>query len=763
MSKRPMCQAAVLLVVLQVILYNLLPELFGQQDIPAGDGESVTISGQIYDRQEKKDKICYYLKEIIFIQSDETSRQFQGRCMVYCSDDRTYSIGNYVQLKGTLSYFEEAANPGQFDAKSYYRGMGIDFAVFQAGMEVTDNQKDMLKEGLYAFRNQIHKRIEELAGKHSSILHAMLLGEKSQMDSEIKELYQKNGISHILVISGLHFSLLGMTLYKLLRKAGTSYGIAGVLSVSVLFLYGIMTGFGVSAIRAFTMFSIAVGADITGRCYDFPTSLAAAVIGLVLSNFYVLYQSGFLLSVGAVLGMILFIPVVESVYFVPKNVSEEISGEKLLPDEAENKTFCKKVTDGWKSCILSISKTMISGMKSGAAIQMMTFPVLLYSFYEFSPYSILLNCLILPLVPVVILGAIVAVVVSFFLPWLGSVIILPSLRVLDLYEFLCRCVEKLPASTIITGKPPMYRIIIYYVVILLAASGIWALRERDKDRKKIFLWRNRRVFAAAVTGTVLVITGWLVFSREKEGMEIAMLDVGQGQSVYIRCGKSDVLYDGGSTDVSEVGRYRIVPFLKSKGVNGLKLVIISHLDADHYNGIWHLFEEDAVDVECLMLPQQNEQDEAWQELVQLAESKGTKVRQVERGDWFQIEEANFEVLHPYPGYQAEDKNDASLVLSMQYDDFTMLFTGDVEKKGEEAILDAGTLLKADVLQVAHHGSASSSIQEFLDKVSPEMAWISCGENNRYGHPSEEVLERLENQSCKIYRTDRNGCVVLRIP
>ncbi len=793
MSKRPLCQLAVFMVVLLVLLQQILPGVFRQDKIPAEDGETVTIRGRIYDRQEKNNKTYFYLEDVIFIESsnlsqtsdaDETTfkasdtasnnsgadapSKFQGKCIVYCSGKEGYAMGNTIQLTGILSLFEKATNPGQFDGQAYYKGLGIDFAIFQPDILSTDNQINTIKETLYAIGFWIHNKLEALAGQHASILQAMLLGEKSQMNSEIKELYQRSGISHILVISGLHFSLLGMTLYKLLRKVGASLGLAGIASVVVLFLYGVMTGFGVSAIRAFIMFAIWVGADICGRSYDLPTSLGVAVIVLVISNPYVLYQTGFLLSFGAILGIIILIPVVERLY--PAQVlyrKKEEPLPKLQDKEVSRSNMIRWLLDKtriWgRGCFIKILNSIISGIRSGAAIQLMTFPILLYSFCEFSPYSILLNCLILPLVQIVILGAIVAVFVSILFQGLSQVIIMPSLWILELYELLCRMVEKLPGASIVTGQPSLWRIVVYYVVLLGLTAGVWYWNTRSTDKEsQWFKGNSARIVKMSVTAIALFLLVFLTFSRKKEGMEISMLDVGQGQSIYIRCGSEDVLYDGGSTDVSNVGRYRIVPFLKSKGVDSLELVIVSHMDADHYNGIMEILEDELMEIQCLMLPLLDEPDEAYMELLKLAEEKGVTVQQVEKNHSFTVGDTRFLVLHPYSGYDAASTNDTSVVISIEYCDFSMLFTGDVEEGGEENMIESGVLQDVDVLQVAHHGSKSSSTQRFIDAVSPEMAWISCGEDNSYGHPSQDIIERLEEAGCEYYVTMETGCITLQL-
>lgn len=730
--------------------------------VPAEEEEHAVISGVVYDRQNKEDKTILYLKDVILVSTQNNQQVFEnqpdyrGTCIAYYKGNADCSIGNTIQVKGSLSPFEESKNPGQFDAKSYYRSQGIDFSLFQIEILGNDQQEDWLRQTLYQVKEFLHQKLEQLSGKHAPILQAMLLGEKSQMDSEIKELYQKNGISHVLVISGLHFSLLGMCLYECIRRLGGSFAVAGIASAAVLFLYGIMTGFGVSSVRAFLMFGISMGAAITGKGYDLPSALGASVLYLLYRNPYVLFQTGFLLSVGAILGIIVVLPVLNLI-FVPN----------------ENVRF----------------QSVRQGIRSGIAIQLATFPVLLSSFYEFSPYSILLNCIVIPLLTVVILGAVTAVLISVLLPPLAGLLLMPSLWILDLYEVLCRLAGKLPGSSVITGKPEPYRVFGYYLLLIVIAGAAYLFHHKralqagyektEKEtyreqkqrkqipkgqihmRKQVFSMGNAGRPAGVVFFAILVYV--LLVWREKSGMDICMLDVGQGQSIYIRCGSSDILYDGGSTDISQAGRYRIAPFLKASGVARLELVIVSHLDADHYNGIRELIEDELIQIDCLLLPGLEEPDESYQKLVRLAKQQGIKMQTVMTNDRLTMNETRFRVLHPSAGYRAGNKNDTSIVMEMEYKDVTMLLTGDVEKEGEMNMIKAGILADVDILQLAHHGSDSSSTEEFLDIIQPQIALISCGKDNRYGHPSPEVLQRLDERGICYYVTMKEGCIHIALP
>lgn len=752
------------------------------QEVPAGHKERVTIQGTIYDIQEKEGRRTLYLNHIQFLETEasdlELSEQsnYLGACIAYYDGDEPCSIGNTIQLSGKISIFENATNLGQFDAKSYYGAQGIDFSIFQMEILGNDNVEHTIKVPLYNMKLFIHEKLGQLAGEHASILQAMLLGEKGQMDSEIKALYQKNGISHVLVISGLHFSLIGMCMYQILRRFGCGFLAAGTVSAALLFLYGMMTGFGTSAVRAFIMFAISMGAQVIGTDYDLPSALSAAVLCILAWNPPAIFQAGFLLSVGAVLGIILVIPAVEAVVPQQRGKGHEYETKELVFEIA--KRLCR--VEGSMDMELpqlmgltfgcmggALGKSLWQGAVSGIGIQLATLPVFLYFFYECAPYSVILNCLVLPLLPIVILGAIAALFVCVPCPALGKVVMQPSLWVLDFYEWTCRRCGELPGAQLVTGQPALWEVAVYYGVLGLAVAGIYlwrhrkAYEERKKRSPKGIKWLKAAGYGMAPFAFCLLFYGLFVH-RNTEGMQITMLDVGQGQSVYIRSEDKDILYDGGSTDVSKVGQYRIAPFLKASGVDRLELVIVSHMDADHYNGVQELLEQDLIGIDCLMLPQLDEPDESYMNLTALAQQKGVVLRTVILGDTFSMGEAQFSVLHPSLGYKADNKNDTSVVLELAYQDFKMLLTGDVEEGGEEHMIDEGLLREVDVLQAAHHGSGSSSAEVFLQETLPELVFISCGKDNRYGHPSPETMDRLDALGCEVHVTMEEGSIELYV-
>ena len=238
---------------------------------------------------------------------------------------------------------------------------------------------------------------------------------------------------------------------------------------------------------------------------------------------------------------------------------------------------------------------------------------------------------------------------------------------------------------------------------------------------------------------------------------MTVLDVGQGDSIHIRGESGEYLVDGGSSDVSSVGTYRIEPYLLSNAADTLNYVFVTHGDEDHISGIVELLEGQklGVHIKTLVLPPEEYCEEKLLGLTRTAEKNGTRVVTMSAGDAL---EEGITCLGPEKGAGISPGNEASLVLSLTYGNFDMLLTGDVEGKGEDALVESGRLRKYDVLKAAHHGSKNSSLEPFLETVKPSVTLISAGVDNRYGHPHEETLKRLEAAGSRVYSTQENGAV-----
>jgi len=541
--------------------------------------------------------------------------------------------------------------------------------------------------------------------QEGAVLSAVLLGEKGGMDPELKELYQKNGIGHILAISGLHISFLGLGLYHLIRKAGGSFLVSGIAAMGVLGLYVLMIGPGVSSIRALIMLLIRVAADLAGRVYDMATSIAVAAVCIVIVRPLNLYDAGFLLSFGAVAGIAVVQPYLSLIFH----------------SRSERKGVMKMITEGF--C-------------AGISIHLVILPVMMYYFFEFPVWSFLLNLAVIPLMSVLLtLAALGSVASLLFLP-AGVVLFQGCSIILKFYELLCRGTMKIPFGRIVTGKPGVVQLILYYLGLsAILFLGILLDRKKRAEEKVAAGKKLRAGIAFLMLGMSFVcMTG-----HGKSGEVTAVvLDVGQGDGIYVRGPEgTKYLFDGGSSDVKSVGTYRIEPFLKSQKTGTLDYVFISHGDADHMNGIEEMLgrQEFGVRIRHIVLPLQKFWDDTLQRIAM-----------------------QIECLFPGEEFEGEIGNESSLVFQVSYQKFRMLLTGDVEGKGEEVLTDSEELSECTVLKVAHHGSKNSTDKEFLSRAKPEYAVISAGRDNRYGHPHKELIERLQDVKCTILQTPLSGAV-----
>ena len=698
--------------------------------------------------------------------SDRIIAKLEGKylCQITKNETMDFKLGQRILLEATYASWEKPTNEGQFDSARYYISQGI-LGQFKKGKVIKSGVNyDILRENMWQFRQNMQEILQyHLGQRDGGLISAMLLGEKSDLEAEDKNLYQRNGISHILAISGLHLSLLGMGIYNVLLRIMPGKKQASVLCIIIMSLYCVFTGNSISTIRATIMFALSLLATILGRSYDSLSALGLTAILQLFFNPYVLNNSGFLLSFLAVIGVTFLAPRLQHLF------------------------SCKKKWE--KSLCISLSATLT------------TLPVILISYGTYPWYSVFLNLLVLPAMSLLLFCAILLlVVVGIFGIWYGAgggnvamqdalmsgsavmqdvlisknrlVFVIASVLktviklILHYFELCCETFEKLIYQDGYIGAPGWIAICIYGILLVVVAS--------DKFVKSVFFRKMLLLCALSV-----------LTMRFHYGVEINMLDVGQGDCVVIRNSNGNVyISDCGSSSASKVGKYRLLPFLKHKGYGKIKGIFISHMDEDHMNGILELMEmapTEHLQIEYLFLPESvlliEEDQEDLKELSTLASGNGTKIIYLSQGEEIQDGELRFSCVYPasqevdYSDFKKEDRNNSSLVLLMQYQEFEMLFTGDVEMAGEHEIVNYVQELtdqslfqddRIDVLKVAHHGSSGSSCEEFLEAFQPKISLISCGKNNSYGHPHEETLERLENCDTKIFSTVDSGEITLKV-
>ena len=689
-------------------------------------------------RIEKTTRTVIYLKKAILIRSGSTKNYPIRNIKCTGKEEKINSLreGMHVRLEGMLVLPELPRNPGQFNRRIYESGKKIDFYLENPTVLEVKEQRSGVREVVEIWKTEMMNRCEKIyPDEEAGILEAMLFGEKSELSGDIKELYQAAGISHVLVISGLHISLLALAVAGILRRLGFPMPVWVILSVGVLAGYGILIGQPTTAVRALLMFFVLQGARLLGRSYDLLSALAFAGILMLLDNPDLILDGGCRLSFCAVIGV--------GWYVSEKNKIFRSIGEK---EKRKNRG------KGGKG---SSAGAILENIRTGWYLWLFTLPVMLDTFYQVSVVGILWNLVAIPLLPVIIASGGLGVVLAGCNIFLGSLAGSPAYGMLQLYQEIGNISEKLPVGMWTPGQPSKPVIAGYYLVIFLLVLVEKQLIKREKQ------WKIRKIFPGMELCSMLLLL-LLMAHPWQQREKITFLDVGQGDASLLQSGGQTLLLDGGSTSQKNVGTYVILPYIKQQGISCLEAIVLTHTDQDHINGVTEVLEEGKkgwLTVKNLMYPYWMEGTEQGKQLKKLAEEAGASCRKIRAGDRLTIGKAEAVVLYPKEQEKIAEPNAGSLVLFWKWEGVRAMFTGDLPEEKERELLQ--NLPACEILQVGHHGSATSTCREFLEQVQPSLAVISCAMKNRYGHPSPDTVDRLKKTGCEIRYTMRSGAITIR--
>ena len=653
--------------------------------------------------QIKKDGDRYRTGKVLEVSKTKTGKQalllkndaLEGKILLYSPSEQKIMPGDIVSFEEKPEIWEEATNPGQFSSRQYYFSKRIYYHVYSKDIKIERHTRTRFYHRILKCKEYLKKQLKRQYNEEAgSFLNGMILGDKTELSDEVKDDFKESGLIHLLAVSGLHISLVGRKLYQLIRRLCGSFLISAVFGITGAVMYCILTGMSVSSIRAVIMLFIYFLAQILGEHYDLLSSASFAGIVILIMHPYRIYDTGFLYSFTAV--------------FV-------IGCYQMIKPKIKGKF--QKIRESLLFCIW---------------IQIGMFPVIIYFQYEAPVFSFLANVAAVPLATAGFSMAFAFI----FLPY--TVFHKVISWMIEIVLFISR--QSYGMLTI--GHVPFFWVILCYGTLFL-----WIYRNSCNWEKTIFLIRS----SLAYTGMLLIV--FLPFFKKQT---IAFLDVGQGDCFVADTCAGLIVSDGGSSSEDQVGRYRILPYMKYRGYQKIKIAVISHMDTDHYSGIKELLEMGRV--EYLGLPDIPE-DDAMHKIIKIANQKKTNIFYLSKGRKIQTKDTNLEILHPEKD-SALEKNAASLVMQGQVLGYKILLTGDVEKEGEEQLLLEG-LENIEILKAAHHGSKNSTSDQFLQKVLPEQTVISCGQNNRYGHPHKETINRLKTYHTKILRTDKSGAVIFQ--
>lgn len=679
--------------------------------------------------------------------------------------------GQICSVKGHFLELSPATNEGEFSLPSYYKGEGIS-GVFQAKtIELVRGESSPFAKELFTLKQSLGNRIDALYPEDpAGFLKSLFLGERSGITLSEKSLYQSAGISHILAISGLHLSLLGGFFYRLLRKIKLSSLLSSLITSFFLFSYFLFTGSSHSAFRALFMLFLRFAAIQLGKGKDLLSQLSFALLFLLWLNPLSLYSIGMQCSF-----FTLF------VFFL----LEERPGKAVRKKkEKALSKICKKHALGFSKhpslllkfpaylsklipCLLS---TLPHRLQGSFLFYLALLPLFSLTQFSFPLYAPLLNLLLLPFLPFFfLLGA-----VSIFLSYLPEQDFL-LLRLLSfssrfllnlLFQIFHLFMEKslaLPFSQILLGKMQVLSVMFYFLFLYLL----------------FFFPKAKSLSLLLSLGFLLSLP--LYLPKPPKELEIAALDVGQGDGFVLRKGALVFTIDNGSTSKNLFPEQIFFPYCKAKRIQHIDYALLTHCDRDHISGIQALLEKNpSISLSHLILPTSALQDHRYDLLKRLVYNHGADVSYWQKGDELVFSEQgiclsakktawaenpstskkrdpdtkghqlHIRCFYPNDSTYIEEANAHSIGCLLEYGHFRMLFTGDMPKESEEALLENCRETEAspivDVLKLAHHGSKTSSCPGFLSETRAKFALFSYGKKNRYGHPHKSTVE-----NCKKYR------------
>ncbi len=660
----------------------------------------------------------YYNKYIVKFLSNKKTK-----LIIYTDKKENFIPGDIISIKGKFEKAQKARNYGGFNYRNYLKQQKIHGIVYCEKISKIKESFHIQKVRLYIY-NKINNLYKD---EYSKFLNGILIGKSDELSDNIKENFRDSSISHILAISGLHVSYVVIGLKFILDKIINSKKIKNILIIMFLFFFAFFTGFSSSCIRACIMNVMIFLNSNLHRKNNFYINFLLAFFIIISINPFNIFNVGMWLSFFGTLGIVLFY-----------NFFVRISEIKL-----------KK-----KYKILNIFFVSFSA-------QILIFPIMIYVFNTISFTFFISNILVSFIIgPILVIGYI-SIIFSIFLNPIAKLLSkLENLLIYIIFKIAEIC-SKIPFSKIYVITPKIIFIILFYIIIFYL---IYLFKTRFFYMMKLVFFKKKIViknFSKMWKYIFCLFIFSLLFNFNK-GLLINFIDVGQGDSCLITTplGKN-ILIDGGEYDY---GENVLLPYLLDKQIVKIDYLIISHCDSDHIGGLFSVLKN--IKVEKVFIGIQSKYSEQLQDLLKIVNNKNIELITLEEGNSVKIEKSvNLQVLWPNRNEIINENslNNNSLVFKIIYNNFSILFTGDIEEIAENKIVEIQKKeLNSIILKVAHHGSKTSSTEKFIENVKPQIAIIGVGEKNKFGHPSDIIIERLESKKCKIYRTDINGEIEFNI-
>lgn len=642
-----------------------------------------------------------------------TGKYKNKKFIVYINkkNKKLLEYGDLIEIKGEYYAPEVARNYKGFDYSQYLKTLNIYGTIKVEESKIIN--KNQLSPILISINNIKEKMIDNanrnMPKRTANLLLGILIGERDNIQEDIIESFRTANLSHILAVSGAHTSYIILGITYLISKSKTPKRIGYIITIINLLIFIIITGASYSVVRACIMAIVVIGAKICYRKENFFTSICISLIIILIQNPFAINDIGLKLSFMGTAGIVIFNKSITN-FFIKLKIKQKIA-------EALSVTF---------------------------SAQLMIMPITILNFNTISLTFFISNILASPLLGIIIIFGFISIFISSILNPISKILFLILHIFLELLILVSKVTEKIPGSSILVKTPNILFAIVYYILILFF-NYFFVIKQNPTRRfhkkiiKIITIKNIKNAFKVIAVVFLIMLLLTKIVRIINPTLKIYFIDVGQGDSTLIVTPKNKkILIDGGEGKTNVLFQY-----LLDRRINKIDYIIISHFDSDHCNGLIEIIEK--MRVENIVMSKQSKESEEYKKILEIIKQKNIKVSSVKAEDKIIIEKNLYtKILNPAEKFEFQDLNNNAIVAKLVYKNFSMLFTGDIEKAEENLAKKYKNELKSTILKVAHHGSKTSTSEEFLKYVEPQIALIGVGENNKFGHPNQITIEKLKN-------------------
>lgn len=690
-------------------------KLEGSQLIKYVD-KPIEIDGTVKEVVNESDDKMKLIIKVHKIKLDDSYIPIDEKLLLNLAGQKDIKIGDRIRFNGILKEPLPNTNPYLYNYKLNLLSDGIfTTCTIKEHMivELSRNELDFVTK----LKVKVKEKLEEILNLYlnedsSIVMKSILLGDYRYLEEEDLEKFRDLGLAHIIAVSGLHIGIITSLLIYSFAYFGINRRVNIIISVIIIWVYAYIIGFPVSVIRANIMYTVLMLSQILRKPYDSLNSLFLSLLLMVIINPFWIFHVGFQLSFAATFFVIYYTSKVKILFNFPKE-------------------------GGFKS------------LSSIVAAQLGVLPILAYYFNRIPTVGIVANLLLVPLFNICLVMSILLIPISFISEYLASSMGFVIDSILNVQSLGMNILSYFPVLYVKVRSPSIFEIILYYFIMFIVFEII--------SYRNI----NRRAFKLVFIFFLTILVTQQILISLDNSLSIEFIDVGQGDSILIRTKSGNYLIDTGGDIFGQfdVGENVLLPYLEKQGIFKLNGVFISHFDKDHCGSLVYLM--DNMKIENVYIGYTDDDNELYREIKEKAIEKGIPIRLLNKGEQLKIGNSTYLLVVGPDRDLLEtvevDDNDLSLVLMLRHFDNKVLFTGDIERRGEINVIET---LHTDIglLKVPHHGSNTSSSVELLQKLKPKAAVVSAGRNNMFGHPHEEVVKRYEENYIRLYRTDESGLI-----